>query len=90
MRIKKYKDVSVEEEEDDGLTCYFYDDGCGNGSYISGSSCGPPDCALSRIGIQPNCGGKFSKCEVDASIARERSRSIRQKKEEIKELSKKI
>jgi len=42
--------------------CRFYDNGCGNGSYIPGASCGPPCC---NLGGNSNCNGNITKCNIN-------------------------
>lgn len=94
--LKKYNEeldseIRVEEENvEDTIRCHFYDDGCGNGSYISSQSCGPPTCNLTKASITPKCDGKFTRCEVDGKIAQDRTTQIQKKKQEIKDLNKKI
>lgn len=55
------------------MKCYFYDDGHGNGAYCSSMSCGPPSCNLSKKYITPECNGDTSICEVNRSIAEQRT-----------------
>lgn len=53
----------------DKLKCRFYDNGHGNGSYISGSSCGPPNCSFpnNKLKDYPKCNGIFKKCSINKS-----------------------
>lgn len=46
--------------------CRFFDDGHGNGSYLSGASCGPPNCKFYTLGGKAEmCWGDIKKCNVD-------------------------
>lgn len=44
--------------------CKYYDDGHGNGSYCSGSHCGPPSCNKTKGYFTPKCSGNLSKCDL--------------------------
>jgi hypothetical protein len=68
--------------------CRFYDDGHGNGEYISGSSCECPSCSL---GGNESCDGNVSKFNVKslrllalADIVNKKIDTINQIKREIK------
>jgi len=46
--------------------CRFFDDGHGNGSYLSGASCGPPNCSFYKEGGKAEtCWGNTQKCNVN-------------------------
>jgi hypothetical protein len=64
------------------MKCKYHDDGHGNGSYISGSCCGPPTCSLSKKGITPTCEGIESKCNIPKTMKRVNIRNIKNKQKE--------
>lgn len=66
------------------IKCRFYDDGCGNGSYIPGSHCGPPSCnANVKSGVIPKCNGVISQCEIPDIRKLRLKVLIKQAKDEI-------
>jgi hypothetical protein len=71
------------------MKCYFYDDGCGNGSYIPASCCNGPACNLFSSVSYPNCGGSFKKCDAkNGEIAKLKTRRILEAEEKLKLLKK--
>ena len=73
------------------MKCYFYDDGCGNGSYIPASCCNGPSCGLFSKINYPNCGGSFNKCDAKkGSIAKLKTEKILEKEKELSKLKKRL
>lgn len=65
------------------MKCRFYDDGAGNGSYISGSHVGPPSCTISGDYSIPKCNGNTKKCNINESRVAHLKNHIEQIKKEI-------
>lgn len=62
------------------MKCRFYDDGHGNGSYIPGSCCGPPNCHLNG---NESCEGNIKKCNINNKRLKELNKQIKNIKNEF-------
>lgn len=66
------------------MKCKFYDDGCGNRNYMSGASCGPPNCNMSKTPLTPKCDGIIKKCEIDSHAAKVMTERILELEKDLK------
>jgi hypothetical protein len=44
--------------------CKHYDNGHGNGNYLPGACCGPPNCNKTKEYIIPKCNGIINRCDL--------------------------